>query len=96
MHTHTCISLIEEKSVKSIYIKVLIILISVEILNIINNLIGGIDRLLFSKQNDLLLKSKFLFFKKVQLKLEKFLKKVNIRKSIFEEVKISRIHQFVC
>ena len=91
---HTCISL--EKRVESNYInflKVLMVLVCIQILTIISNLI---DRLLFSKQNYLLPKSNFLFFKKIQLRLKKFLKKMNIRKCVFKEITISRLNQFVC
>ena len=95
-HTHTCISLKEEKRVDSSYVnflKVLMALVRVQILNIVKNLI---DRLLFSKQNYLLPKSKFLFFKKIQLGLKNFFKKINIQKRVFEEITISRLNQFVC
>ena len=69
------------------------VLVCIQILTIISNLI---DRLLFSKQNYLLPKSNFLFFKKIQLRLKKFLKKMNIRKCVFKEITISRLNQFVC
>ena len=59
-----------------------------------NNLIFKVERLLFSKQNDLLLKSNFLNFKKIQI--NNVLKKVDIRKCIFKEIIISRFYQFVC
>jgi len=99
-------------SVKSIALKIIvsrIALISAQILNNIyivilatiyvltkNNLIFKVDRLLFSKQNDLLPKSDFLLFEKIQNIIKNFFKKVNIRNSIFEEIAISRLNQLVC
>ncbi len=99
-------------SVKSIALKIIvsrIALISAQILNNIyivilatiyvltkNNLIFKVDRLLFSKQHDLLPKSNFVNFKKIQTVMKNFLKKVDIRKCILEEITISRFYQFVC
>ena len=96
-------------SVKSIALNAIIAIISVQILNSIyvvvlstiyvltkNNLIFKVDRLLFSKQHDLLPKSNFVNFKKIQTVMKNFLKKVDIRKCILEEITISRFYQFVC
>ena len=73
-------------ALKKVYVKIAFII----------NLIFKVSRLLFSKQNELLLKSYFLCFKKVQLSLKDFLKTVNVRKCMFEEITISKLHQFVC
>ncbi len=101
-HTHTCNSLKEEKRVdeicsksvmqkckyalKKVYVKIAFII----------NLIFKVSRLLFSKQNELLLKDNFLYIKKVQIKIKNFFNKVKIQKYVFEEITISELHQFVC
>ena len=100
-HTHTCNSLKEEKRVdeicsksvmqkckyalKKVYVKIAFII----------NLIFKVSRLLFSKQNELLLKDNFLYIKKVQIKIKNFFNKVKIQKYVFEEVIISKLHQLV-
>ena len=101
-HTHTCNSLKEEKRVDEIYsISVMqkceyaLEKVYVKITFIIN-LIFKVSRLLFSKQNELLLKDNFLYIKKVQIKIKNFFNKVKIQKYVFEEVIISKLHQFVC
>ena len=101
-HTHTCNSLKEEKRVDEIYSKSVmqkceyaLEKVYVKITFIIN-LILKVSRLLFSKQNELLLKDNFLYIKKVQIKIKNFFNKVKIQKYVFEEITISELHQFVC
>ena len=100
-HTHTCNSLKEEKRVDEICSTSVALKYRYALENVyakiafIINLIFKVSRLLFSKQNELILKDNFLYIKKIQIKIKNFFNKVKIQKYVFEEVIISKLHQLV-